>query len=170
MLFEAACETAAAAFGEGIFGVGDLVDGFALVVRGVVVGGWGVALFDCGGGVGVGVRGLELLGGGGRARGLGRFGEGAFFGGHVPDVVGVCLVPSVKDDLVKGDFLVACFFLWGRLFGLLHLLDVGKELDAWECFVLNVPVLVLCFVKFVLDDVENVPDLGKGLVGAKVRD
>ena len=171
MLFEAACEAAAAAaLGEGVFGVGDLVDGFALVVRGVVIGGWGLALFDGGGGVGVGVGGLELFGGRGRARALGGFGRGAFFGGHLLDVVGVCLVLSVVDALVKSDFLVACFFLRGRLFGLLHLLDAWKEFDAWERFVLYVPVLVLCFLKLVLDHLEDVPDLGKGLVGAKVRD
>ena len=171
MLVEAACETAAAALGEGGFRVGDLVDGFALEAHGVIVGGWGLALFDRGGGGGVGVGGLEVFGGRARARGLEGLGGGVLFGGHFFDVVGVCARLSVEDGLVvKGDFLVACFFLRGRLLGFFHLLDVGKELDAWECLVLYVPVLVLCFLKLCLDHVEDVTDLGKGFIGAKVRD
>ena len=97
MLLEAACETAAAAFDGGGFGVGDLLDGFALAVRGAVVGGWCLALFD-GGGVGVG--GVEFFRGRGRARGFGRFGGGAFFGGFLFDVLGVCRCLSVKDGRV----------------------------------------------------------------------
>ena len=171
MLVEAAREAAAAALGEGGSRVGDLVDGFALVVHGVVIGGWGLALFDCGGSGGVGVGGLEVLGGRARARGLEGLGGGACFGGHLFDVVGVCARLSVKDGLVaKGDFLVACFFLRGRLLGFFHLLDVGKELDAWECLVLYVPVLVLYFLKLVLNHVKDVSDLGKGLIGAEIRD
>ena len=75
---------------------------------------------------------------------------------------------SSKDGL--GDFLVACVFLRGTLLGFFLLLEVGKELDAWERFVLYFPVLVLCFLKLIRDHGENVPDLGKGLVGAKVRE